>query len=46
MRVYVCQAQAWPNTDNQGEIRATGFNEQVDKFFDKLEEGKVSTKNA
>jgi len=27
----------------QGEIRATGFNEQVDKFYDQLDEGKVST---
>ena len=26
----------------QGEIRATGFNEQVDKFYDQLDEGKVS----
>lgn len=30
------------DTDGQGEIRATGFNEQVDKFYDKLDEGKVS----
>jgi replication factor A1 len=28
--------------DEQGEIRATGFNDQVDKFYDKLDEGKVS----
>jgi len=25
----------------QGEIRATGFNEQVDNFYEVLEEGKV-----
>lgn len=27
--------------DDSGEIRATGFNHQVDQFYDKLEEGKV-----
>lgn len=27
--------------DESGEIRATGFNEQVDNFYDKLEVGKV-----
>nr|CAD7397032.1 unnamed protein product [Timema poppensis] len=27
--------------DESGEIRATGFNEQVDQFYDILEEGKV-----
>jgi replication factor A1 len=27
--------------DESGEIRATGFNTQVDDFYDKLEEGKV-----
>jgi replication factor A1 len=29
--------------DESGEIRATGFNAQVDQFYDKLEEGKVYT---
>jgi replication factor A1 len=28
--------------DETGEIRATGFNEAVDSFFNVLEEGKVS----
>ena len=28
--------------DPQGEIRATGFNEQVDSFYEMLQEGKVS----
>lgn len=28
--------------DESGEIRATGFNDQVDAFYDKLKEGKVS----
>jgi len=27
--------------DESGEIRATGFNDQVDAFYDKLKEGKV-----
>ena len=27
--------------DESGEIRATGFNQQVEQFYDKLEEGKV-----
>jgi replication factor A1 len=27
--------------DETGEIKATGFNEQVDQFFDVLQEGKV-----
>jgi replication factor A1 len=27
--------------DETGEIRATGFNEQVDAFYDKLKEGHV-----
>lgn len=27
--------------DESGEIKATGFNEQVDNFYDKLEQGKV-----
>ena len=29
-------------THMQGEIKATGFNETVDTFYDKLAEGKVS----
>jgi hypothetical protein len=29
--------------DESGEIRATGFNAQVDAFYDKLQEGKVIT---
>ena len=29
-------------TENQGEIRATGFNAQVDSFYDLLQEGKAS----
>jgi replication factor A1 len=29
--------------DESGEIRATGFNAQVDQFYEKLEEGKVYT---
>ena len=28
-------------TDETGEIRATGFNDTVDAFYDLLEEGKV-----
>lgn len=27
--------------DDSGEIRATGFNQQVDQFFDMLQEGKA-----
>lgn len=27
----------------KGEIRATGFNEQVDSFYELLQEGKVSS---
>ena len=27
--------------DESGEIRATGFNEDVDKLYDRLEEGKL-----
>ena len=27
--------------DETGEIRATGFNDQVDQFYDKLKEGNV-----